>query len=446
MKRFSFVLVLVGALAAAATARAVEVQSVTSPGGLEAWLVEDHSIPVISVQIAFRGGSELDPASKEGLAVLVSSLIDEGAGTLDSQAFQGRLEDLSISLSFDASMDSFRGSLKTLTDNRDAAFEMLRLALLEPRFDAEPIARIRSQILARLARKANDPEDIAWRTFRRLVFPDHPYGRPSEGTAESVSRIDRDDLIGFVADRFARESLVVGVAGDITPDELARLLDETFGALPHAAANGSVGHAEVRGAGDVVVIDEDVPQTAIVLGHRGIKRDDPDYYAAYVANFVLGGGSFSSRLFEEVREKRGLAYSVYAYLSPYDHGALVIGGVGTENGRAGESLDVIRAEWRRIAEDGLSEADLALAKKYLTGSFALRLTTTSQIANMLVGMQLEDLGIDYLDRRNGYIEVVTLEQAQRVAKELYDADALSVVAVGRPEGITATRETPPEGG
>jgi zinc protease len=445
MKRIPALLALLWVLLALAPARAVEVQSVTSPGGLEAWLVEDHSIPVISVEIAFRGGAALDPDGKEGLAVMASSLIDEGAGDLGSQAFQGRLEDLSIELSFDATLDAFEGTLRTLTVNRDAAFEMLRLALTAPRFDDEPVARIRSQIQARLARRANDPDDIAWRTFHRLVYPQHPYGRPSDGTFESVARITRDDLAAFVAERFAKDALVIGVAGDITPAELARLLDETFGRLPRKASGTGIGEAEAKGAGDVVVVQQDVPQTAIILGHQGIRRNDPDYYAAYVVNFVLGGGGFSSRLFEEVREKRGLAYSVYAYLSPYDHGALVVGGVGTENGRAGQSLDLIRAEWRRIAEDGLSEEDLVHAKRYLTGSFPLRLTSTKDIADMLVGMQLEHLGIDYLDRRNDYIEAVTLEDAKRVAKRLYDADALAVVAVGHPDGIVPTREIPPDG-
>jgi zinc protease len=445
MKKISLVLVALWVLFAVTPARAVEVQSVTSPGGIEAWLVEDHSIPVLSVKIAFRGGAALDPEGKDGLATMTAALIDEGAGELDSQAFQGRLDDLSIDLSFDANLDSFEGTLRTLTENRDAAFDMLRLALTEPRFDKEPVARIRAQLLARLARQVNDPDDIAWRTFRRLVYPDHPYGRPTDGTPESIGRITRDDLVGFVAHHFAKDNLVVGVAGDITPEELAPLLDKTFDALKPKATEGTLSDVVAKGSGDVVVVEQDVPQTSIVLGQQGIRRNDPDFYAAYVVNFVLGGGGFSSRLFEEVREKRGLAYSVYSYLSPYDHGALVVAGVGTENGRAGKSLEIIREQWARIAKDGLTEEDLEHAKRYLTGSFPLRLTTTENIADMLIGMQLEHLGIDYIDRRNGYIEAVTLEDANRVAKRLYEANALAVVAVGQPDGIVATRQTPPSG-
>lgn len=429
-------------LAAASPAAAIEVQRVVSPGGIEAWLVEDHSNPIISLDMAFRGGAALDPVGKEGLANLVSGLIDEGAGDLDSQAFQERLQDLSIGLSFSTGLDTFTGDLKTLTENRDTAFELLRLALNEARFDEEPITRIRSQILAGLARGSENPKVIVRRTINKVLFPEHAYGRPVSGTTESVTGLTVEDLRRFTAERFARDVLVIGVVGDITAQELAALLDETFLGLPATAAPVDLADTTPNDEGGVIVVEKDVPQSVVVFGHEGIKRADPDYYTAYVVNYILGGGGFSARLYKEIREKRGLAYSVYAYLNPLDHAALIMGGVATQNERVSESLDLIRAEWRRMAEDGPSAEELRNAKTYLTGSFPLRFSSSGRISGMLIGMQLSRLGIDYLDRRNGFIEAVTLDDARRVAKRLYDADKLTVVVVGRPEGITATRPAP----
>ena len=429
-------------LAAASPAAAIEVQRVVSPGGIEAWLVEDHSNPIISLDMTFRGGAALDPVGKEGLANLVSGLIDEGAGDLDSQAFQRRLQDLSIGLSFSTGLDTFSGDLKTLTENRDTAFELLRLALNEARFDEEPIARIRSQILAGLARDSENPRVIVRRTLNKMLFPEHAYGRPVSGTTESVTGLTVKDLRRFTAERFARDVLVVGVVGDITAKDLARLLDETFLGLPATAAPVDLADTTPSEEGGVVVVEKDLPQSVVAFGHEGIERADPDFYTAYVVNYILGGGGFSSRLYKEIREKRGLAYSVYAYLNPLDRAALVVGGVATQNERVSESLDLIRAEWRRMAEDGPSEEELRDAKTYLTGSFPLRFSSSGRISGMLVGMQLNHLGIDYLDRRNALIEAVTLDDARRVARRLYDADKLTVIVVGRPEGVTATRPAP----
>ena len=429
-------------VAVGSPARAVEVQRVVSPGGVEAWLVEDHSNPIITLDMAFRGGAALDPVGKAGLANMVSGLIDEGAGDLDSQAFQGRLQDLSIRLSFSAGLDNFHGDLVTLTVNRDVAFELLRLALTEARFDAEPIARIRSQILAGLARASEDPNSIVRRTLNKVLFPEHAYSRPVRGTAQSVTALGVEDLRRFAAERLARDVLVVGVVGDITADELARRLDQAFLGLPAKAAPIDLADTLPSEQGGLIVVEKDLPQSVVAFGHVGIGRKDPDFYTAYAVNYILGGGGFNSRLYEEVREKRGLAYSVYSYLRPMEHAALVVGGVATQNGRVSQSLDLIRKEWGRMAEYGPSAQELQDAKTYLTGSFPLRFSSSGRISSMLVGMQLDDLGIDYLDRRNSFIEAVTLAGARRVARRLYDADKLTVVIVGLPDGVTPTRPAP----
>ena len=419
-------------------AAATEVQRVVSSGGIEAWLVEEHSIPILSLKASFRGGATLDAAGREGTANLTSALLDEGAGTYDSLAFQTRLEDLSVRLGFDASLDGFTLSLKTLVENTDAAFEMLRLAMAEPRFDHEPVERIRGQILVHLARQAEDPDRIAGRTWFETAFPGHPYGRPVDGTPETVAAITADDLRRFVAGQLARDRLYIGVVGDITAERLGPLLDATFGALPATGAALDIARAEPAAPGRVIVVERDIPQSIAIFGHGGIDRDDPDYYAAYVMNHILGSGSFTARLTHEVREKRGLAYGVYTYFSPMDHAALYLGRVATENASVAESLDLIRAELARMRDDGVSAEELADAKTYLTGSYPLRLDSNGKIANLLVGIQIEDLGIDYIDKRNSYIEAVTLEHANRMARELLKPEALQIVVVGKPQGLETT--------
>lgn len=432
-------------LAVIAPVRAAEVQRVISDEGIEAWLVEDDSNPMISLELAFRDGAALDPEGRAGLANLVAGLLDEGAGELDSQAFQARLEENSIRLSFSASRDSFRGSLQTLNETREEAFELLSLAVNAPRFDEEPVGRVKGQVLSSLAARSQRPTSVAGDTMARLLFPGHPYGRPVDGTPESVRAIDADDLRHFAATRFARDRLVVGVSGDITPEELKPLLDKAFAELPETAeAAPEVPDARMHDNGDIVIVERPGPQAWIAFAHRGIARDHPDYYAASLVNYILGGGSFISRLTMDIRQDRGMAYSVYTYLDPREYASLMAGGLGTANFQAGEALEVLRDNWARMAEEGPTEKELEDAKTYMTGSFPLRLSSTSNIASILTAIQIHELGIDYMDQRSELIERVDMEQARRVARELLDPERLTVVIVGAPEGVEATRPVPEE--
>ncbi len=432
---FAAVLILVAVAVAPRHAAAVEVKEIVSESGVTAWLVEDHSNPIIAVRFAFRGGAALDPAGKGGLANMVSGLLDEGAGDLDNQAFQRTLEEHSIRLGFSAGKDTFGGSMSMLTAESDVAWDMLRLAITEPRFDAEPVERIRGQILAGLRQRAEDPDSIAGLALFETLFPDHPYATPTDGTEDSVTAITVDDLRGFVARRLALENLVVGVVGDISVDELRTALDRVFGGLPAEMGGEMVADVEPRATGGLDVIRKPVPQSTVLFAQPGPSRDDPDFYALYVMNYLLGGGGFTSRLYEEVREKRGLAYSVYSYIAPYDHTAIIAGGAGTANARVVETIEVVRAEWRRMAEDGVTAEELADAKTYLTGSYPLRFTSSGGIADMLVGVQLDNLGRDYFDIRNGLIEAVTLDDINRVAAEWLDPDSLTIVVVGDPANL-----------
>lgn len=440
-RRLAFALlavIVVAAPFAVRPAHAVDVQRVTSPGGLTAWLVRDDRNPIISMRFAFRGGAALDPAGKEGLANLVSGLLDEGAGELTSKAFQQELEDKAIRLGFDAGKDTFSGHLETLTKNRDRAFALLKLALTRPRFDKEPVERIRTQIMVGLKQDAEQPHTVASRTLMETLFPDHVYGRPTNGTEATVAKLTADDLRAFVARRLGRDNLVIGVVGDITPEQLGKLVDDTFGALPAKAAPWKIPAVAPKFAGKTIVVDKNVPQSAIIFADAGLKRDDPDFYAAYVMNRIFGGGGFTARLYAEIREKRGLAYSVGTGLYPFDASAMLLGSAGTANARVGETVKVLTDEWRRMAENGVTDKELVDAKTYLTGAFPLRFSSSGRIARMLVGMQLDHLGIDYLDKRNGLIDAVTKADIDRVAKKLLDAKRLTIVVVGRPKGVETT--------
>lgn len=419
-------------------AAAIDIQRVISPGGIEAWLVRDSSVPVISFSFAFEGGASLDPVGKEGRAEMVSGLLDEGAGDLTSQDFQAQLEGIAARLRFSTSTDRFRGTLRTLSVNRDKAFELLALALTRPRFDKRPVERIRAQMIAGLRSALQDPDTIAMRAWYKAVFPTHPYGRPNGGTIESVKAVTIADLRGFTARNLSRKSLKVGVAGDITAAELSRRLDQIFGALPANGATRAIPDVTPGAVGRQIVIDRNVPQSVVLFGHTGLARDDPDWYTASVMMRILGGGGFASRLTEEVREKRGLAYSVYSYLNPYKHTALIMGGVATANARVAESLKVIRAQWQLMSENGVTEKELASAKTYINGSFPLRLDSTRRIAGMMLAVQINKLGIGYLNRRSDLINKVTGAHIKRVAKRLLRENDLTVVVVGRPKGLKSS--------
>ncbi|PSK88570.1 zinc protease [Limimaricola soesokkakensis] len=412
----------------------IEIQEVTSPGGIEAWLVEDHSIPFTALEIRFEGGTGLDDPDSLGAVNLMTGLLEEGAAEMDARAFQAAREDLAAQFGFDVGADTLSVSAKMLSENRDAAVDLLRAALVEPRFDPEAIERVRGQVQSILRQDAQNPNRIAGRAFYEAAFGDHPYGRPDNGTAESVAALTREDLLAAHEAALTREGVHVGAVGDITPDELGALLDELLGDLP-ASGPELPGHVEFGLSGGIDVIDYPSPQSVALFGQRGLKREDEDFFAAYVLNHILGGGGFESRLMTEVREKRGLTYGVSTDLVPLENAEFWIGSVASANDRMARAIEVIREEWARIAEEGVTQVELDDAKTYLTGEYPLRFDGNGPIAEILVGMQVTGLPQSYVTERNAFIEAVTLEEVNRVARELVDPEALHFVVVGRPEGL-----------
>jgi len=423
-------------LMAPLAAKATTIQRVVSPGGIEAWLVQDPSVPLIAFDFSFRGGANQDPVDKPGVATMATSLLDEGAGDLDSKSFHERVETKAIQLGFSVNRDQTSGSVRTLSANQDEAFELLRLAVTSPHFDAVDMERIRDQVLSGLRRETTSPNDLASRRWWSTAFPGHAYGRPVRGTLESIPTITVADLRDYMRRVFARDTLKIAIVGDIDAATAGKFIDKVFGSLPAKADLSDVPVMLPQGLGQKISIDLDVPQSVLILGGLGIARSDPDFMAAFVVNHVLGGGSFSSRLYREVREVRGLAYSVFSTLVPLEHAALFMTGTATRADRTGQTLDVLQSEIRRLAEEGPTEEELAKSKSFLTGSYALSFDTSSKIAAQLVQIQREGLGIDYIDKRNSLVQAVTMADVKRVARRLLDAGML-VTVVGRPQVVPA---------
>ena len=419
---------------AALPARAeIEIQEVVSPGGITAWLVEEHSIPFVALELRFRGGGTLDLPGKRGATNLMVGLLEEGTGDMDARDFARATEELAGQFGYRAFDESIALSARFLTENRDEAIALFRKSVVEPRFDQVSIDRVREQVLTGIRSDAKDPNRIASAKFDALAFGDHPYGSSMDGTEESVSALTRDDIVAAHQGALALDRIYVSAVGDITAEELGALLDSLLAGLPETGA-AYAGPADFNLAGGQTVVDFATPQSVALFGHEGITRDDPDFFAAFILNTIMGSGGFDNRLMEEVREKRGLTYGIGTYLISMDQAELYLGSVASANDRVMQAVDVVRAEWARMAAEGPTPKELEAAKAYLTGAYPLRFDGNAAIANILVGMQMDDLGIDYIAGRNDKVRAVTLEDIKRVAARLMRPEDLHFVIVGQPQG------------
>lgn len=446
MKRIVFVLASLVFLciaddAYAAGKRFLDIQEVKSTSGVTAWLVEAHDQPLIALNLIFRGaGGAIEPADKQGLVRMVSNTLDEGAGDLDSQAFQKTLADNSISLSFSATRDDLGGAMKTLTRHRDLAFNLLHLALTKPRFDQEAVDRMRAANIARIKSSMSDPDWMTARLLNDVAYAGHPYAMNIGGTPTTLAKITAADLKAWTAAHLDRKHLIVTVTGDITPDELKTLMDKTFGDLPAEGQYPDVPDVTIQNGGQIVYYQQDIPQSVIDIMQPAIGRDDPDYPALQVMNLIYGGNGFGSRLMTEIREKRGLTYGIFSGPFLMRHVKALSIETATKNGNEGQVLDIVRQEMKRIREAEVSAQELADAKSFLVGSMPLALTSTDNISELMISLRVDNLPIDYLDTRKDRINAVTAADVRRVAERLLTPDKLTVILVGRkPTGITPTR-------
>jgi zinc protease len=433
--RTAFLATLI-AWACSTAAAAFTIQEVKSPGGITAWLVEEKAIPLLAINFSFKSGSADDPAGKEGVSQFLTGMMDEGAGDVLFQDFQKKREELAFRMSFDADADFFEGSFQTLTRNRKESVDLLKLAITSPRFDAESLERVRKQFVLSVKDKEQDPQSIAWRAWMNAALPGDAYARPGDGTEATLGAMTADDLRAAHRRIFNRDTLHVAVVGDISAAELGPLLDEIFGGLPETGPRQQpLPPAKIALGPKLDVIPRDMPQSVVVFGHEGIRRDDPDFIPAYVMSEILGGGGLDSWLSSEIREKRGLTYGVSFGLSPMQRGGLYAGVLQTRNESAGEALSLAREVLTKMAAIGPTQTELDEAKTFLTGSYALRFSSNSAIARQLLGLQQQDLPIDYVLKRNAMVEAVTLDQVKAQAKRLLHPDRLIVTVVGRPEGL-----------
>ncbi len=412
-----------------------KVDRIVSDTGIEAWLVEDHSLPVVTMKFAFAGGLIHDPEDKAGIVKLTSILLDEGAGDIKSQAFQAQLTNNAIYMSFSPGRDAFMGSLRTTSEHKQQAFDLLKLALTQPRFDADAIDRMKNALAAEIKTNKGDPAWLSARTFNGTVFEGHFYGQPGGGTLSSLARITRKDLADFVNNQFAQNLLSIVIVGDITKDEAHAMITHVFGSLPEKAPRPEGKPAELVHAGKTVLLPIDTPQTYIAIAQPGIARTDKDWYTAQVMAYILGGGGFDSRLMHEVREKRGLTYGIFSSLLTQDYANVLQTTLSVGNAKTSEALTVIRDEFSRMADSKVTKQELADAKSYLIGALPLELTTTNDIADVLMSLRLSNLTPDELEVRAKRINAVSAADVQAMAKRLLDPALMTTILVGQPEGI-----------
>ena len=414
----------------------LDIQEIESASGIKAWLVEDRSLPIIAVSFSFKdAGSIQNSREQQGLAQLLSNTMDEGAGDLKSQEFQKALSDNSITLYFNSSRDNFGGKLKTLSRNKDKAFELLELALNKPRFDAEPVERMRQSNMARIRSSKGDPNWINARIFNDKLYGDHPYAFNSGGTLTTLASLTPEDLKQHHKNWIAQSNLVIGITGDISKTEAVLVLDDVFGNLPKQAKENKIEPVNLINENKNFVFEKDIPQTIITAAMPSLPMDDPDYKALQVMNYIYGGGGFGSKLMEEAREKRGLTYGIYSSLFNPELTNLIKISTSTKNKSVNEMMNIIEAQMAVIKNDKVDKETLKDAQSYITGSLPLSLTSTDKVAGILVSLQLDNRSVTYLDDFINDINAVTRDDIQRVANKVLDPKKMTTIMVGNPENI-----------
>ncbi|WP_300390080.1 pitrilysin family protein [Henriciella sp.] len=417
------------------------IQQFTTPGGISVWLVEEPSIPILSVRAAWEQGEATDPEGLEGLTDAVGYLMNEGAGDLDSLAFATRMEELNMSFGCGAGDEMVYCSTSMLSDNAEEAMDLVALALNEPRFDSDPLERFKREQLISIKTRETSAGWLAGQARNAALMPDHPFSRIT--SEDSITSITPELVRERKNQLMVKDGLLVTAVGAMSPEELAPLLDEAFSGLPESADLEPIEDVALNDPLDApLVVDLPQPQSLVTFTAPGIARDDDDFFPAYVLNYTFGGGGFESRLMKDLRVEKGLTYGVYTGLSTGDHLNTWGGGGQTKNESAAEFIDGVKANMADIAGNGITEAELSDAKAYLTGSYPLSFDSNSKIAGNLMSVRLEELGVDYFDRRNALVEAVTLEDVNRIAAEYLQPEKFTFVVVGEPEGIEETATLP----
>ena len=429
LRRIFLAVVPVLLLLCPVAAQAVTVQTLDMGRGAQIWYVEDHTLPMVAMTVALPAGSAYDPSGKAGLSAFAAAMLDEGAGPYNSAGYQAALNGRAIRLAASPDRDWLLISLVTLKENAPAAFRLLGIALAKPHFEPEAIARVRAQIVSGMQQDDEDPATVAAKGFFEKFFPGHPYGHPTSGDPASVAAITRGDLVNFARDHWVRGGIHIAVSGDIDAASLKTLIASAFAALPNRSPP-PIPPVRRMGSPGITLIPMPVPQPNIVFGLPALQRSDPDFIPSYVANYILGGGGFSSRLTTEVREKRGLTYDISTDVLTLRRAGLFAGQVATKAGSVNQTIAVIRDTMNNFAQNGPTQKELDDAKTYLTGSFPLAFTSNAGIAGQLGAFQRAGLPVDYVQKRNNLINAVTIDDVRRVARRLFNANRLTITIAG----------------
>ncbi len=435
----TFVVFLCLFSSAHAKERFLDIQELTTPSGLSVWLVEDHTVPVISLKFSFKdAGSFVEKPHQQGLVQLLSNMMDEGAGELDSQAFQKELSDHSISLSFSGGRDQFGGSLKTLTTHKDKAFDLLTQALTQPRFDEEPLERMKQANLSRIKNSMTQPNWIAARLMNDIAFAGHPYAQNSGGTLSTLPTLTAKNLHDFVTNELTGDRLIIALSGDITPEQAITHIEKIFSSFPHIIRDDITRPVKLQNQNTLSVFKKDIPQSILRITLPGIRPSDQDYYAAKLMNHIFGGGGFGSRLMERIREKEGLTYGIYSGLSHMEMTETLSISTSTKNETVAPLLSLIKSEAKTLKTTPITTQELQDAKDYILGSMPLALTSTDALSSIMLSLQSDRRPATYLDTLDDHINAVTIEDVQKTAQRLLDFNRAVIVLVGQPQNIEQT--------
>lgn len=408
----------------------LEVQDLKSKSGIRVWFVEDNSIPIVSMSFSFRGGSYLDKPKKEGTANLLSSLLDESNELFDSRSFQEEMKSLGMKLRFSVTKNQFSGTFQTISSNLNESFKLLSLALNKNKFPEDEIEKVRNQIIAGIRFKESDISSLSSKLFDQGFYKMHKFSRPIDGTLDSLKSIKEEDLKSFKNDNFSLANLIIGVSGNINSSDLLKGLDLVFGKFRETKlSRQKVSPFHDNGKGEKS-LKKNSPQTSVIFGQRGLARNDKDFFALRLANYILGGGGFQSRLYKKIREQEGLVYSIYSYLASYENDGIIIGGFQTQNENLQKTIDLVKYEWENIKNKGVTLNEFEEAKSYFNGSFSRNFSSTMSIASLLSTVQFFDLGIDYFAKRKEIINQLSIKEINEVAKEMFDSDKLFFAIVG----------------
>ena len=435
MKKFFFILVFF-VLHNFSDLNALDVKEVNYYKDKKAWLVNDNNLPIVAIKFAFKAGSGIDFKGKKGTANLTASLLDEGAGNYSAKEFKKVLADNSITLNFSVSHDNFYIDLYTLKENLDLSFQLLDLALTNPIFELEEVNRIKGNIKLILEESYKDPDEIASRIFREVLFEDHPYKYNTLGVLEDIDKIEKQDLELFLKTNLRLDNFYVAASGDINETELKKYLKKYFKKFDKKnkiTSNIPIHKKKIEP--NIYLHKKDLRQSTIMFVGEGISRNDPYFYPAYVMNYILGGGGFFSKLTTEIREKRGLVYSVYSYLYRYDKYNFFSGGAGTSNENVDKVIKIIKEQIMKVKKEGVTEEELKNAKNYLINSYVLRLDSNKKVASILLNTQMDGLNIDFFEKRNDYINSVSLEDIKKIANRILDENEIFFLVIGNPSNL-----------